>query len=89
MNCALVLNLFEALGQTKTNTGRYDFNYVGQLYQKEGLLTTDLRLISNNLTDSTHSKRSRGSEQAKITLKNLLRTKEMGGHESLESVSAV
>ena len=62
MNCALVLNLFEALGQTKTNTGRYDFNYVGQLHQKEGLLTTDLRLISNNLTDSSHSKRSRGSE---------------------------
>ena len=29
MNCTLVLNLFDALSQTTTNTGRYDFNYVG------------------------------------------------------------
>lgn len=88
INCALVLNLFQAVGSTKNNTGRFDFNYVGQLHHKEGILSSDLRLVSSNLTDKRHSRLSRSAEQSRITLKNLLRTEEMGRHQSLENVSS-
>ena len=77
-NCALVLNLFDAVGAAKNNTGRFDFNYVGQLHHSDGLLSSDLRLVSSNLTDKRHSRLSRSAEQSRITLKNLLGTAEMG-----------
>ena len=81
-NCSLLVNLFEKL---KKDGG--SFNYTGQLYQKEGLLHQDLRLLTLNFTKKTQSSQGRLMEQQKLFLFNLLQSEEFNGPNPMESIS--